>query len=81
MKFVHGRGMIMKQQNKKNDESQLGLLMQDTLESFFEYEDSINPSESHKNNVKAKLEKLISTLKVTNNKYLPEIECLRHELD
>ncbi len=73
--------MIMKQQKYKNEESQLGLLMQDTLESFFEYEDSINPSESHKKHVKAKLEKLISILKVTNNKYLSEIECLRHELD
>lgn len=71
----------MKQMLNKNDEMQLGLLMQDTLESFFEYEDSINPSESHKKNVKAKLEKLISVLKITNNKYLSEIECLRHELD
>ncbi|MDW3095925.1 MAG: hypothetical protein R8G33_09660 [Gammaproteobacteria bacterium] len=71
----------MKHRINKNDESQLGLLMQDTLESFFEYEDSINPSESHKKNVKAKLEKLILILKVTNNKYLSEIEYLRHELD
>lgn len=71
----------MKKQIYKKDELQLGLLMQDTLESFFEYEDSINPSESHKKNIKAKLEKLISILKVTNNEYLSEIEDLRHELD
>ncbi|MFK8027221.1 MAG: hypothetical protein AB8C40_04095 [Gammaproteobacteria bacterium] len=55
--------------------------MQDTLESFFEYEESVNPSESHRRNVKAKLEKLISILRVTNNQYLSEIEGLRHELD
>ena len=71
----------MIKQTYKNEELQLGSLMQDTLESFFEYEDSINPSESYKKNVKAKLEKLISILKVTNNKYLPEIESLRHKLD
>jgi len=65
----------------RNEELQLGLLMQDTLESFFEYQDSINPSESHKRNIEAKLEKLISILKVTNNEYLSEIENLRYELD
>jgi len=71
----------MKKNTYVKEESQLGSLMQDTLESFFEYEDSVNPSESHKKNVKAKLERLISVLKVTNNEYLSEIEGLRHELD
>ena len=71
----------MKKQKYKNEELQLGPLMQDTLESFFEYEESVNPSESHRKNVKAKLEKLISILKITNNEYLSEIEGLRHELD
>lgn len=64
-----------------NDEGQLGLLMQDTLESFFEYEDCINPSEFHKQSIKHKLEKLIDVLKRTNNQYLSEIESLRHDLD
>ena len=73
--------MIMKKQPYEQEELQLGLLMQDTLESYFEYEDSVNPSESHRRNVKAKLEKLISILKVTNNEYLSEIEDLRQELD
>jgi hypothetical protein len=71
----------MKKQPYEQEELQLGLLMQDTLESYFEYEDSVNPSESHRRNVKAKLEKLISILKVTNNEYLSEIEDLRQELD
>ncbi|MFK7795178.1 MAG: hypothetical protein AB8B89_07515 [Gammaproteobacteria bacterium] len=66
---------------KKQDELQLGSLMQDTLESFFEYEDSINPSESHRKNVKAKLEKLILILKVTDNQYLSEIEDLCEKLN
>ena len=73
--------MMMKKQNDNKEELSLGLLMQDTLESYFEYEDSVDPSESHKRNVKAKLEKLISILKTTNNEYLSEIEGLRHELD
>lgn len=64
-----------------NDELKLGLLMQDTLESFFEYEDCINPSESYKQNIKYKLEKLIDVLKRTDNQYLREIESLRQELD
>ena len=71
----------MKNKINKKEELQLGSLMQDTLESFFEYEESVNPSESHRRNVKAKLEKLISILRVTNNQYLSEIEGLRHELD
>jgi hypothetical protein len=71
----------MSKQTYKKEELQLGLIMQETLESFFEYEDSLNPSESHKKNVKAKLEKLISLLKVTNNEYLSEIESLRHKFD
>ncbi len=71
----------MNKQTYKKEELQLGLIMQDTLESYFDYEDSLNPSESHKKNVKAKLEKLISLLKVTNNEYLSEIEGLRHKLD
>ena len=73
--------MIMKKQPYEQEELQVGLLMQDTLESYFEYEDSVNPSESHRRNVKAKLEKLISILKVTKNEYLSEIEGLRQELD
>lgn len=71
----------MKNQVNNNDEIKIGLLMQDTLESFFEYEDCINPSESHKQNIKYKLEKLIDVLKKTDNQYLHEIELLRHELD
>ncbi len=71
----------MKNKINKKEELQLGSLMQDTLESSFEYEESVNPSESHRRNVKAKLEKLISILRVTNNQYLSEIEGLRHELD
>ena len=71
----------MKKHAKKDEEQQLGLIMQDTLESFFEYEDSINPSEAHRKNIKAKLERLISILKVTENEHLPEIECLRRELE
>ncbi len=71
----------MKNKINKKEELQLGSLMQDTLESYFEYEESVNPSESHRRNVKAKLEKLISILRVTNNQYLSEIEGLRHELD
>lgn len=63
------------------EEMQLGLLMQDTLESYFEFEDSINPSESQRQHIKSKLEKLIAILKKTDNKYLNEIECLRQELD
>ncbi len=63
------------------EEMQLGLLMQDTLESYFEFEDSINPSESQRQHIKSKLEKLIAMLKKTDNKYLSEIECLRQELD
>ena len=55
--------------------------MQDTLESYFEYEDCVNPSEAHKQNIKTKLERLIDVLKKTDNRYLPEIEDLRHELD
>lgn len=71
----------MKKKTNNKEEIQLGSLMQDTLESFFEYEDSVNPSESHKRNVKAKLEKLITILKMTDDQYLAEIEVLRHELD
>ncbi len=63
------------------EEMKLGLLMQDTLESYFEFEDSINPSESQRQHIKSKLEKLIAMLKKTDNKYLNEIECLRQELD
>ena len=63
------------------EEMQLGLLMQDTLESYFEFEDSINTSESQRKHIKSKLEKLIAVLKKTDNKYLNEIECLRQELD
>ena len=71
----------MKYKAHAPEDTQLGLLMQDTLESYFEYEDSINPSESQKQNIKSKLERLIEALKKTDNKYLNEIECLRHELD
>ena len=71
----------MKNQASNNDDNKIGLLLQDTLESFFEYEDCINPSESHKQNIKYKLEKLIEVLKKTDNRYLHEIESLRHELD
>ena len=71
----------MKNQVNNKDEIKIGLLMQDTLESFFEYEDCVNPSESHKQNIKYKLEKLIDVLKKTDNQYLREIELLRHELD
>ena len=66
--------------NKNNDNS-IGQLMQDTLESYFEYEDCVNPSEAYKQNIKCKLEKLIDMLKKTDNRYLNEIESLRHDLD
>ena len=72
---------MIKKDALQQEENQLGLLMQDTLESYFELEDCANPSESQRQSVKSKLEKLISILKRTDNKYLPEIECLRHELD
>ena len=71
----------MRDYANNNEELKIGLLMQETLESFFEYEDCINPSESHKQNIKYKLEKLIDVLKKTDNQYLREIESLRHELD
>ena len=71
----------MKSRAHNKDENNIGLLMQDTLESYFEYEDCINPSESHKQNIKYKLEKLIDMLKKTDNQYLHEIESLRHSLD
>ena len=74
-------GEIMRDYANNNEELKIGLLMQETLESFFEYEDCINPSESHKQNIKYKLEKLIDVLKKTDNQYLREIESLRHELD
>jgi len=74
-------GEIMRDYANNNEELKIGLLMQETLESFFEYEDCINPSESHKQNIKHKLEKLIDVLKKTDNQYLREIESLRHELD
>ena len=72
---------FMKNHVNKKEDIKIGLLMQDTLESFFEYEDCINPSDKYKQNIKHKLEKLIDVMKKTNNQYLPEIESLRHELD
>ena len=59
----------MKSRAHNKDENNIGLLMQDTLESYFEYEDCINPSESHKQNIKYKLEKLIDMLKKTDNQW------------
>lgn len=64
-----------------NDENSMGILMQDTLESFFEYEDCINPSETYKQDIKYKLETLISILKKTNHQYLHDFECLKNRLD
>ncbi len=81
MHTFHAKGEKVKFKIHAQEEMQLGLLMQDTLESYFEFEDSINPSESQRQNIKYKLEKLIDVLKKTDNKYLNEIECLRHELD
>ncbi len=80
MDFTQKGGKV-KYKVHAQEELQLGLLMQDTLESYFEFEDSINPSESQRQSIKSKLEKLIDVLKKTDNKYLNEIECLRHELD
>ena len=64
----------------KKEDLQLGLLIQDTLESYFEYEDCISPSESDRINVKAKLERLIKILKDKDDKYTSEFEALRNEL-
>ncbi len=64
----------------KQQDVQLGLLIQDTLESYFEYEDCIDPTESERRNLKAKLEKLIEILKKSNDKYTCEFEALRSEL-
>ncbi len=64
----------------KQEDIQLGLLIQDTLESYFEYEDCIAPSESDRKNVKAKLEKLIKILREKEDKYTSEFEALCNEL-
>lgn len=64
----------------KQDDIQLGLLIQDTLESYFEYEDCISPTDKERQNVKAKLEKLIKLLKKNNDKYTSEFEALCDEL-
>ena len=64
----------------KREDIQLGLLIQDTLESYFEYEDCIAPSEKERKLVKAKLEKLIKILKDKDDKYTSEFEALCEEL-
>ena len=64
----------------KQEDIQLGLLIQDTLESYFEYEESIEPTDSERRNVKQKLEKLIKILKQNNDKYTSEFEALCDEL-
>lgn len=64
----------------KQEDIQLGLLIQDTLECYFEYEDSIEPTDSERRNVKQKLEKLIKILKQNNDKYTSEFEALCDEL-
>lgn len=64
----------------KQENIQLGLLIQDTLESYFEYEDCTSPSESDRRDVKAKLEKLIKILKQNNDQYTSEFEALCDEL-
>ena len=64
----------------KQQDIQLGLLIQDTLESYFEYEDCISPSESDRQDVEAKLKELIKVLKENNDKYTSEFEALCEEL-
>lgn len=64
----------------KQEDIQLGLLIQDTLESYFEYEESVEPTDSDRRNVKQKLEKLIKILKQNNDKYTSEFEALCDEL-
>ena len=64
----------------KEEDVRLGLLIQDTLESYFEYEDCISPSDSDRRNVKDKLEKLIKILKEKDDKYISEFEALCNEL-
>ena len=64
----------------KQENIRLGLLIQDTLESYFEYEDCISPSDSDRRDVKAKLEKLIKILKQNNDQYTSEFEALCDEL-
>ncbi len=64
----------------KQEDIQLGLLIQDTLESYFEYEESVEPTDSERRNVKQKLEKLIKILKQNNDKYTSEFEALCDEL-
>ena len=64
----------------KQENIQLGLLIQDTLESYFEYEDCISPSDSDRRDVKAKLEKLIKILRQNDDQYTSEFEALCDEL-
>lgn len=64
----------------KQEDIQLGLLIQDTLESYFEYEECVDPTDSERRNVKEKLEKLIKILKENNDKYTSEFEALCDEL-
>lgn len=64
----------------KQEDVQLGLLIQDTLESYFEYEDCVSPTDSERKNVKEKLEKLIKILKENNDKYTSEFQALCDEL-
>ena len=65
----------------KREDIQLGLLIQDTLESYFEYEDCIEPTEAERAFVKRKLEKLIKLLRENNDKYTSEFEAICNELD
>ena len=64
----------------KQEDIQLGLLIQDTLESYFEYEECVDPTDSERRNVKEKLEKLIKILRANNDKYTSEFEALCDEL-
>ncbi len=64
----------------KQQNVQLGLLIQDTLESYFEYEDCISPTESDRRDVMAKLTKLIKILKENDDRYTSEFEALCDEL-
>ena len=65
----------------KQEDIQLGLLIQDTLESYFEYEECLAPTETDRRIVKSKLKKLIKILKENNDKYTSEFEALCEELD
>ena len=78
--YRNKKGSYVNKPLPKQEDIQLGLLIQDTLESYFEYEESVEPTDSERRNVKQKLEKLIKILKQNNDKYTSEFEALCDEL-